>query len=423
MTQPQARALEGIRVADLTIITAGAAATQMLADLGADVIKIESGSYPDPFRGWQTKPRDGQAPPEDPWNHAPTFNMVNRNKRDVCLDLKTERGRELFLDIVRTSDVVAENFRTGVMARLGLSYDVLREVNPRIVMLSLGSQGSSGPESRYGSYGSTLDALSGLMGITGYTDSAPIWSSGEVNYPDQVAALFGAGIILAALRYRDRAGVGTYIDLSQREMVTTMIGEYALEYTIDGELPKQHGNDHPSFSPNQCYPCEGNNEWVAITVASDTEWQQLVAAIGRDDLAQDAALQTASGRRAASNVIDAAICAWTTGRTKREAMDALQAAGVRAGAGVTGKDMLADPHLNARGYYVPTENYRSGMQTLRLAPYQMSETPPRIERPAPTLGHDTEAVLREVLGLNDADLAALAEQGITNNAPRFRRTR
>ena len=125
----------------LQSIPGGAAATTTLAALGADGMKVESGAYPDPFRGWQAAPSDGQAPPEDPWNHAPTFEMVNRNKRDVCLDLKSERGRELLLDIVRTSDVVTENFRTGVMARLGLSYDVLREVNPRIVMLSLGSQG------------------------------------------------------------------------------------------------------------------------------------------------------------------------------------------------------------------------------------------------------------------------------------------
>ncbi len=229
-----AQALKGIRVADLTIITAGACATQMLADLGAEVIKVESGSYPDPFRYWAGPVGEGDEAPDDVWNWAPTFNMVNRNKKGICLDLKMPSGREAFLKLVEVSDVVTENFRQGVMDRLGVGYETLRQVNPNIIMLSLGSQGSTGPESRYGSYGSTLDALSGLMGITGYTDSHPIWSSGEVNYPDQVASIFGAGIILAAVRHRNRTGEGTYIDLSQREMITTMIGEYMLEYTVDG---------------------------------------------------------------------------------------------------------------------------------------------------------------------------------------------
>lgn len=417
------QALKGIRIADLTIITAGACATQMLADLGAEVVKVESGSYPDPFRYWAGPAGGADEAPPDPWNWAPTFNMVNRNKQDVCLDLKHSRGRESFLKLVAVSDVVAENFRQGVMERLGLGYETLREVNPKIVMLSLGSQGSTGPESRYGSYGSTLDSLSGLMGITGYTDSHPIWSSGEVNYPDQVASIFGAGIILAAVRHRNRTGQGTYIDLSQREMMTTMIGEHVLEYTIGGRMPVQHGNRHPTMAPNDCYRCAGDNEWVAISVADDAEWRGLCAVIGRPELGEDERYATSAPRSDNEASLRPAIEAWTSTRSKREAMDALQAGGVRAGAVVTGADMLQDSHLRERGYYQEVENVRSGRQTLRLAPYKLSKTPPRIERPAPVLGQDTEHVLRDILELPDEEIKELAALGVTGNTARATRAR
>lgn len=415
------QALKGIRVADLTIITAGASATQMLADLGAEIIKVESGTYPDPFRYWSAP--GGTETPPDPYNWAPSFNMVNRNKRGVCLDLKHPKGRETFLKLVEVSDMVTENFRQGVMDRLGVGYETLRKINPRIIMLSLGSQGSTGPESRYGSYGSTLDALSGLMGITGYEDSHPLWSSGEVNYPDQIASMFGAGILLAGIRHRNRTGQGMYIDLSQREMVTTMIGEHILEYTAGGQTPKLQGNRHPTLAPNDCYRCAGDNDWVAISVADNAEWQSLCETIGKPELIDDERYNTPLARSQNEASMRPAIEEWTSTRSKHDAMNALQAAGVRAGAVLTGKDMLADQHLRERGYYQSVENVRSGQQTLRLAPYKLSKTPPRINRPAPVLGQDTEPVLREVLGLSSEEIDELDELGVTTNAARMTRAR
>ena len=416
------QALKGIRIVDLTIITAGACATQLLADLGAEIIKIESGSYPDPFRYWQGPPPT-EEPPPDPWNWSPAFNMVNRNKYGICLDLKHPKGREVFLRLVAISDAVTENFRRGVMERLGIGYETLLELNPRIVMLSLASQGSAGPESGYGSYGSTLDALSGLMGITGYEDTHPIWSSGEVNYPDQVAAVFGAGILLAALRYRDKTGKGTYIDLSQRELVTTMIGEHVLEYTAGGRLPTQRGNRHPEMAPNDCYRCSSEDEWVAISIDGDEEWRHFCQVIDRPDLATDPRFATHLQRRANQDSLRSEIEQWTRQRSKRQAMEELQAAGIRAGAVLTGADMLADPHLNARGYYTPIENTRAGRQTLRLAPYHMSETPPVALRPAPVLGEHTDKVLRDLLGMSDAEIQELEELGVTRNTVRPTRAR
>lgn len=415
------QALSGFRITDLTIITAGACATQLLADLGAEVIKIEAGVYPDPFRYWTQAPDDDGSLP-DPWNWSPSFNMVNRNKRGVCLDLKHPRGREVFLELVKVSDAVTENFRRGAMERLGLSYEDLRKVNPNIVMLSLASQGSTGPENRYTSYGSTLDALSGLMGITGYQGSHPLWSSGDVNYPDQVAAVFGAGILMAALRYRERTGKGTYIDLSQRELITTMIGEQVLGYTAGGIEPQLMGNARPGLAPNDAYRCAGKNDWVTISIADNAEWARLCQVIGRSDLADDERFASEQARQSHLTEIRDVIEAWTSQRDKYSAMEELHEAGIPAGAVQNGAEMLADENLNARGYYQPVENTRAGRQTLRVAPYQLTGTPPVIREPAPLLGEDTESVLREVLDMSDAEIAELAEIGVTNTAaPRGRR--
>ncbi len=417
------QALEGLRIADLTIITAGANATQMLADLGAEVIKVESATYMDPFRSWQGPLPSGPDVPADPWNFSPTFNMVNRNKLGISLDLKQARGREVFLDLVRVSDAVTENFRQGVMERLGLSYDTLRALNPGIVMLSLGSQGSTGPESGYGSFGSTLDALSGLASLTGYEDTHPIWSSREVNYPDQVASLLGAGLLLAAIHQRDNTGEGCHIDLSQREFVTTLIGEYVLEYTAGGSLPERHGNQRPGFAPNDCYRCKGDDEWVAISVESDDEWRSLCEVLGRPDLATDERYRTRLARWDNQSSLRPDIERWTSARTKWDVMQALQRVGVAATAVLNGKDMLENPHLAARGYYVNIDNSRAEKQTLRVAPYHFSVTPPAIRRPAPTFGQDTDEVLRRVLGYSDATIEELRALGVTAREPVMYRSR
>ena len=415
-------ALAGVRIADFGTITAGANASQILADLGADVIKVESASRPDTFRAWQTKaspsPSAADAPVDDPWNRTHTFNMVNRNKRGICLDLKHPRGRELALELVKISDGFVENYRQGVMDRLGVGYADVSAANPDICMISIGSQGATGPEASYGSYGSTLDALSGLMSVTGYADSPrPYWSSEEINYPDQVASTFCAGLLMAALRLRNRTGQGRYVDLSQRELVTTLIGEQVLGYTAGRGAPVPTGNSRPGLAPNDCYRCLGDDAWVAISVASETEWHTLCTAIGRADLASDARFVSEQARTTHADALRQELEVWTRQHSKREAMDLLQQAGIRAGAVLTGADMLQDPHLHDRGYYYPIEHPRAGHQTLRVAPYHLSETPPTIDRPAPMLGQDTDSVLRDLLGQSDQDLEALAAEHVTDNVP------
>jgi crotonobetainyl-CoA:carnitine CoA-transferase CaiB-like acyl-CoA transferase len=285
-------------------------------------------------------------------------------------------------------------------------------------MISIGSQGATGPEADYGSYGSTLDALSGLMSMTGYADSPrPYWSSEEINYPDQVASVFSAGVLMAAMRWRDRTGRGCFVDLSQRELVTSLIGEQILQYTAGRGAPELMGNARPGMAPNDCYRCAGDDAWVAITVSSEAEWQTLCATIGRPELAADPRFANESNRQANQAALRHELETWTSTRTKHEAMNLLQHAGVRAGAVQTGADMLQDPHLRARDYYRTVVHPRAGKQTLRVAPYHLSETSPTIRKAAPSLGEDTESVLREVLGVSDQELTELAEAHVTDNVP------
>jgi crotonobetainyl-CoA:carnitine CoA-transferase CaiB-like acyl-CoA transferase len=409
-------ALAGIRIVDFGTITAGANASQILADLGADVIKIESASRPDTFRAWQAA--QPIQPGDDPWNRANTFNMVNRNKRGICLDLKDPRGREVLLELARVSDAVVENYRHGVLDRLGVGYRDLSAVNPKIVMISIGSQGSSGPEADYGSYGSTLDALSGLMSITGYADSPrPYWSSEEINYPDQVASTFSAGMLMAVLRLRARTGRGAWVDLSQRELVTTLIGEQVLAVTSGQDSLEMLGNARPGLAPNDCFRCDGEDAWVAISCAGDDEWRCLLHAIGRLDLASDPRFTSENDRQLHQAEMRVEIERWTTQHAKHQAMDLLQHEGVRAAAVQTGAEMLQDAQLRTRGFYQPIEHPSTGPQTMRIAPYQLSETPATIRRPSPRLGEHTECVLREVLGYSDEQLAELAESHVTDNVP------
>jgi crotonobetainyl-CoA:carnitine CoA-transferase CaiB-like acyl-CoA transferase len=415
-------ALTGIRIADFGTITAGANASQILADLGADVVKVESASRPDTFRAWQSTarrpPTSEDAPNDDPWNRAHTFNMVNRNKRGICLDLKHPRGHDLAMRLVSISDGLVENYRHGVMDRLHVGYADVSAVNPAISMISIGSQGCSGPEATYGSYGSTLDALSGLMSITGYPDTPrPYWSSEEINYPDQVASTFSAGLLMAAIRQRNRTGRGCFVDLSQRELVTTLIGEQVLSYTAGRGAPGPVGNSRPGLAPNDCYRCSGDDAWVAISVASDQEWQRLCESIGRAELGTDPRFHTEADRQAHAQDLRTALEEWTSRRTKRDAMEALQRSKIRAGAVLTGAEMLQDPQLRARGYYQQVEHRRAGNQSLRVAPYHLSETPPTIRKAAPCLGEDTDEVLRDLLGQTHGDLRELAAEHVTDNVP------
>ena len=358
------------RVLDLGIITAGAGTSAILADLGADVIKIESPTYQDPFRRWDGEMLDGQHP-----DLPPFFRMTNRGKRNLGLDLKTKAGREVFLRLVRSSDVVVENFRRGVLDRLGLGYDVLKAVNPNIILASISSQGEDGPDSAYVSFGSTLEAMSGLAATTGYAGGPPVISGRELNYPDQVVAIFAASMIETALLARSHGGGGVHLDLSQRELTSFLCGD---AFVSGGG---RRGNSDDGAAMQDCY------------LSQDSTW--IAAAIMDLDLAKLEAAGCGDGREA--------IARWIASMNAATALEALAKLGIEASRVASALDAVTNRTVGWERAVVvdPTRGVVKGVL------FDAGTTPASLLRPAALVGADTRDVLVDVGGYTSADVDSL----------------
>ena len=367
--------LHGIRVLDLGIITAGAATSALLADLGADVIKVEAPSYIDPFRIWVDFEKKG-----DWWNSSPYFNFTNRNKRSLCLDLKTDAGHDIFLRLVAVSDILVENFRRGVMDRLGLSVHVLHKANPKLIVAAISSQGETGPERDVSSFGSTLEATSGMAYLMGSADGPPILTGRVVNYPDQVVALFAASLVTAALLERRKTGSGIHLDISQRELTSFLLGE---KFLADDSVPLREGNADSCMS----------SQLVARTV--DGGWIALTAANSDPKHSEDALRQ----RLAKMSAEEALAWLESNGFTRSVVLDS--------------KAIRQAPWFTRSNAFVAD----SEGQLTKGFPFQFRATPMRVSRPTPALGQDTAAVLREILQMTDSDLAALTSAGVIGDRP------
>lgn len=381
------RPLAGWRILDLGIITAGAATSALLADAGADVIKIEAGSYPDPFRRWSASGRDeGRA-------SSPVFDFTNRNKRGLALDLKSERGKALFLELARDADAVVENFRRGVMQGLGLGHDALRAVNPRMVLASISSQGETGPDRGYTSYGSTLDATGGLAAVSGYPGGTPTISGRNINYPDQLVSLFAAGAVIAAVLDARRTGQGAHIDVSQRELTASVIGEYvvaASRSTVPDDALRR-GNADPGGRLQGCFRT-ADDRWVAVTAPGAAVERAIADALGLGPERPDA-----EGLARAIAGLD--------GGT---ALERLRACGAACVPVRTGREALESDETRLGHAFA-----RIGDDWAKGFPFQRMGAPMSVERLAPAVGEDTDAVLRELLGLDDDTLARLRADGVT----------
>lgn len=413
--------LEGIRVLDPSQVWAGPTCTRILGDLGADVIKVESARRMDIARGDARAVAggmgfypDNEVGP-DPWNREGKYADRNRSKRSICLDLTQARGVDAFKRLAAQSDIVVENFRQGVMDRFGLGYQDLKQVRPDIIMLTMASQGATGPEAAYGSFGVTLEQTAGVASVTGYLGGDP--STSGVLFPDPLVAVVSIGMLLAALRQRRQTGEGVYIDLSQREMTTSILGDMVMDYTMNGRARTPIGNRHRTFAPQGVYPCRGTDVWLAISIETDDDWAALVQTMGQPDLADDPRYANLVGRRKHHDEIDALIATWTSGRDAFITMSTLQAIGVPAGVVENGKELVSDPQFVSRGFW----EY-SGHSLAETRPYvgrsfKFSKTPGSTQSPAPRLGAHTTEVLREVAGMSDAEIAELGELGVTENDP------
>ncbi|MBI2888000.1 MAG: CoA transferase [Chloroflexi bacterium] len=413
--------LEGVRILDLTQMLAGPYATRLLADLGAEMIKIESRQRYDLTRGPVGGDRVSRAYPNDdpgehPWNRSHFFNELNRNKLGITLSLTHPRGVELFKALVRASDAVIENFSARVMQNLGLSYQVLREVKPQIVMCSMPALGMTGPEKDYVCYGTTMEMLSGMTELMGYSDGVPMMTG--LTYGDTVAGTHAAFAVVAALRHRRRTGEGQYIDLSQLETITQYLGPHILEYSMQRRQPARLGNRHPTMAPHGIYPTREEERWVSVAVGNDAEWQALGRAMGKPELADDPRYATLGERYQRQNEIDPIIAAWTAPQSAYQVQETLQQSGVAAGVVATMETACTqDPHLAARDYFQTVTHPEAGTHLAPSAPWKLEGYRLPIRKPAPLLGEDNQWVLGDILGLTLAELRELEEAGVVGALP------
>ncbi|MGY4785399.1 CaiB/BaiF CoA transferase family protein [Rhodococcus opacus] len=398
--------LEGVRVADFTWVGAGPFLTKPLADHGADVIKIESRTRTDPIRSMAPF-RDG----EPGVDRSGYFANRNSSKRSVCLDLKDPRGRDIALEIIAESDVVANNYTPGTMDRLGLGYDAVRKIRPDVIYLDMPMQGNEGPQHDYRGYGLTIAAAAGLFGLSGYPDRPPTGTG--TNYPDHVPnPLHGAIAVLAALRNRRRTGRGEHIELAQLESTVNVIGP-ALLAAAAGHRTERAANDDPIAAPHGVYPCSGEDKWCAIAVVTDEQWHAMVAVLGAPELTNRPEFSVARDRRTNRRQLDERISAATRGWDAARLAAVLAAAGVPASPVLNADDVLHhDPQLRARDHWVRLNHPVMGPSIYDGIPYRMSETPGHLRGPAPLLGADTRAVCVDLLGMGEAVFKDLNQKGV-----------
>ena len=409
--------LEGVRILELGMVFVLPLAITPLAALGADVIKVEAESRPDSVR-WGPQP--GNELHEQYYNVGGNFHHLNRNKRAITLDLRSNRGRELLLELVAQSDVVAENFTPRVIANLGLSYAELKAANPNIILLSSSGFGQSGPWQNYKAYGPITESVDGLMQVTGHREQPPLrggaggWGTA---FTDVAGAYYGTYSILAALERRERTGEGMWLDLSHYEAGVATVPEAMLEFEMNGRVIERIGNRDAERCPQGAYPCADDDSWIAISVASDDQYASMCSVLGIEVEPFAATLD----RRAAEDELDAAIANATRGRDAGGLESALLGAGVEATVVASPKDVWLDPQLRHRGFVqmtgAPSYAPEIGARPFPRASWLMSKSQPEA-RPAPAFGEHTREVLSEVLGMSDSAIDELYEAGIVAAAPR-----
>lgn len=397
--------LEGLKVADFSWVYAGPAATRMLSDWGATVVKVESTKFLDALRAGQPF-KDGVVGAE----RSANFCNVNLGKLGITLDLAKPEGREVALRLCDWADVVVENFSPSQMAGWGLSYERLAERNPGLIMLSTCLSGATGPDAELAGYGTMGAALAGFHELTGWPDRPP--SGPFLAYTDYVSPRFMTTALLAALDHRARTGQGQQIDLSQGEASLHFLAPALLDFAVNQRIRTRNGNGSEDFAPHAVFRCAGDDRWVAIAVTNDEEWAALCDAAGHEEWRSDPRFQGFLRRYANRRALETLIEEWTTSLDVGAVEDRLQAAGVPCHRVSTAEDLLADPQLKARGHFVSVTQPEIGGVTVEAPRFQLSQSSPVAPRPAPTLGQDNQFVLERILGMTDDEIADLVVAGV-----------
>ena len=405
-------ALEGLRILDFTWLLAGPYATRILADFGAEVIKVQSRKI---ATGAES-------------NTTGYFNTWNRNKLGLTLDMGRPEARDIALRLVKVSDVVMENFTPRVMSNWGLSYKDFKKVKPDIIMLSMSGMGETGPWRDFAALGSTIQAFSSMTYLTCFphkiaspsarNDSKEIGQDSPLglgySYADPVAGLFAVFAVLAALEYRDKTGQGQHIDISEYETMCSLLGPAILDYTVNGNIATPQGNN-PGYiqaAPYSCFKCLGDDRWCVIAIFTEEEWQALRRALSNPAWGKEERFSTLSRRKEHADELNKLLEQWTVKHTAEEVMTLLQQAGVPAGAVEDANALANNPQLRARNFFVPTEHAALGKTISDNTPIKLSRTPAGFRRAAPLLGQDNHYVYREILGISEQELSRYIEEGV-----------
>ena len=391
-TSSPRRPLEGVRVLDLTWVWAGPFGSMNLAHLGADVIRVESSVRPDLYRRGPAAP----AGIEPTLNTNGMFNQWNQGKRSVAVDFRHPRGIEIVKALVAEVDVVFQNFATGVLERLGLGYDILQAINPRVILASVSGYGQTGPYREYMGYGPATGPLSGLASASGFPGEGP--EETGVAMPDPTAGITAAYAVAAALLRRDETGVGEHLDVTLWEATAALNLDGWMEFALRGTQAERIGNRDPSMAPHGCFPTAGDDEWVTIACTDDdfAHLADIVPGLREERFA------TWELRKQHEDELERIVATWTRTLDRWYVTGLLQARGIAAFPSFTAKDIIEDPHLNARGFVERLEHPEVGVRAHTGVPWRLHERPNGVRMPAPQLGGHTDEVLRDVLGLSDA---------------------
>lgn len=414
--------LEGVRIIDMTLAWVGPFGTQLLADWGAEVIRVEpisilqygtraiqlmpinrglydwASSYPD------------DVPGERHWNRSSLFQIHGRNKLSMTSNIPAPDIMDTHMQLVSISDVVIENNVPQTYDKIGASYEQLRQVRPDIIMVRVPAYGLTGPYTGYRALGPQMESAAGYTWIRGYRDGQ-LTDAGTSYFGDAVGGVTEAFAALMALCHRKRTGQGQLVDVATTEAIISYIPESTLDWQINGRIQSALGNAHPSRAPQGCYRCWGDDNWIVLSVGSDEEWVSLKRAMGDPHWARDPRFDTALGRYRCQEEMDTCLEEWTTDKDHIQLMGTLQSEGVPAGAVHDQRELYEDPQMVARGYFEQLEQPSTGRHPYTGMMWKMEETPNGIRRPAPMLGEHNEYVFKELLGLSNSEYSDLEQKG------------
>jgi len=425
--------LEGVRVVAMPVVLAGPFATMLLADLGAEVILVESvHHFPVITRGYMPRPPQELVPTtgatfggtgglqtyvdhwagERPWDRFVLFHALGRNKLSCCMDLSRPEGVEVFKKLIAVSDVFLESNAAATVEKLGITYDALKKVRPDLVYLTMPGLGASGPHKYCSLFGAQLQALAGHTWLTGYPDLDLTTTQSLLFHCDASSGATAAFAVLCALNYRRRTGKGQYIDMAQIETIIPHLGEAMMDYSMNRRVQTAMGNRHPSMAPHGVYRCRGEDRWVAIAVGSEEEWDGFCRALGNPSWAAEESFSTVLGRLQNQDELDRLIEEWTMCHDNYEVMYILQQEGVPAGPVLDQRDAYHDAQLASRGFFEVVRHREAGTHLYPGMLWKMEGTPLSIRKPPPCLGEHNEYVFRELMGMSESEVLELEQQQI-----------